>query len=433
MNSLLWNYLRTVSLVFIQGILVTILLHPCIQLAAIAWGFNLFMAIIWVFMTSVGSMGLAKTVSGQGKKGLPFLALGFLAPLGLALLWKLPLVLCFPLILILLYSGARFMDYPRRKSFALDWAWGCLLLVLTATFAGYFGYELGLASMMLFFALGMLALIIWNATALAEEGLTPDYGGLGRTVALFVLVVGGLALVLGMLLSPSFLQMTLALLGRVYGVFMDGVVFFIVRPFAWLLSPLFRWAENVEKHQVPMELPEIERVPLERSAVEEGLDPTTVQALGWGGWVFLVAVLFVLVWLVVRKLLGRQQQATTKPVKEMRESVFSGAEVLQDLQGALRTLVRPLARLRSPKWYRGEDPVLIIRTFYARFAVKAHKDVPCQGGMTPLEYSRKLLVEQEGVNVEALQTLTMYYNEARYGEQGDGEAVMCTEKAFRQL
>ncbi|NMA61795.1 MAG: DUF4129 domain-containing protein [Firmicutes bacterium] len=428
-----WNYFRASFLVFIQGILVTILLYPWLQLAESSWDFLLFAQTFWVFCTTLTSIWVAKKVAGRGKKGLPILLLGLVVPLGLAFLWSLPLVLCLPLTIALLYLGSRFTYYPRRRRFALDWAWGSLFLVVTAIFESTLGYELGLFPMLLFFALGMLALIFWNATALEGEGLAPDYGGLGRTVTLFVLVVGGLALLLGALLSPDFLQNILGVLGKIYGVFIDGVVFLIVRPFAWLMSPLFRWADQVEKQEVPMEFSRMERFPMERPEIEGGLNPATVQTLGWGGWLFFILVLLLVVWLVLRKLLNRPRESSGGLVRESRESVYSRGEVLEDLKGALQTLVRPLTRLRQPKWYRGADPLLVIRTYYARFAVRASKEVPFEEGTTPLEYACKLPQQQDEVNQEALQTLTSYYNEARYGERGDEQAVKGTEQAFRQL
>lgn len=415
-----------------QGILLIILLHPWLQLAATSWGFQLLWGVCWTLLTSVGSIVVAEKVSGQGKKDLPVLALGLLISLALALLWRLPLALFLPLTLGLLYSGARFVDYPRR-SFAVDWAWGSLFLIVTAIFESRLGYDLSLAQMLVFFTLGMLALIFWNATALEQEGLAPDYGGLCRTIIIFVVVVAGLALVAGVLLSPTFFQRTLDLLGKAYEAFMDGIVFLIVRPFAWLMSPLFRWADTVEKQEVPLEIPKMDRTPLERSMVEEGLDTATVKAPGWAGWILLTVIFFLIAWLVLRKLLQRQKTSTTSMVRETRESVFSSAEVFEDLRSALQTLVKPLARLRQPHWYRGEDPLLIIRSYYARFAVRAKKEVPFAGGTTPLEYAQKLPAEREGVNEEALQTLTMYYNAARYGEQGDERSVTGTRNAFRQV
>lgn len=433
MNVRVWNYLKTFLLVGIQGCLTTILFNPWLQLAQTTWRFPLARALVWVFGTMVLSISVLKKMAGRGKRGLPLLALGLAIPLVLALVWQLPLVIFFPLTIALLYLGARFGDYPKRRSFALDWALASLLLILTALFEGRLGYHFGLGPMLIFFVLGMLALIIWNAKSLEGEGLAPDYGGLSSTITLFVVVVGTLALLLGILLSPSFLQAVLNIVSKIYSVIADGVILFIVKPFAWLMSPLFRWAENLEKQELQIEAPEIERVPLERSEFDPALSPAAAKAVGWGGWLVFTIILAFVLWLVIKKILNRPKESTSTGVRESRESVFSRGEILEDLKGAWQSLVKPLGRLGHGKWYRGKDPLLIIRTYYARFAVKRHKYLPFAKTTTPLEYAMRLSQEEEEINQQAVAELTNYYNEARYGERGDEEAVKGTEKAFRQL
>ena len=98
-----------------------------------------------------------------------------------------------PLTLVLLLMGIRFTYYPKRARFAFDWTLGSMLLIISASLAEDLAVEVSALSVLLYFVLGIASLILWNAAA--EE----SYRGLGRSIAMFVLIVGaspGLGMVL---------------------------------------------------------------------------------------------------------------------------------------------------------------------------------------------------------------------------------------------
>ena len=380
------------------------------------------------------SIVAVKNATSRSKEGLLGVALGMFIPIIFASLLRLPLILFIPLMLACFLVAVRFNDYPQRARFAVDWALGSMLLIVTSSLEATLALQVTVPSVLLFFALGIASMILWNAIALESAGLQPDYGGLGRSILLFILGVGGISLVLGMLLSPSFLHSFVDLAQRVYLVIADGVMLLIVRPFVWLLTPLFRWVENLELQEGRLELPGsgmVEDETLQRSG--SPLSSEAMEAVTWISWAIFISIIALVVWMIIRRLLRRPMEEKGRLVQETRESVFSRSEVLGDLRNALKGLFKPLAKLGQAKWYKGDDPVLRIRTLYAQFAVKARKRVPMPADMTPNEFAQILMEAGEELDEEALSTLTKLYNDARYGEAGDQGAVTRAERALRDV
>ena len=427
-----WNYLRDYFLILLQGVLLAVFAYPWLQLAAAYWGFKLSNVLLWVFVTAVVSMAVVEHSTGRGRRGLVYLAVCLFLMLILALLGGLPLVLVIPLVLMLLYAGARFTGYAADKSFTFDWGWSTLLLLIALLLKERLEYNLGFPLVFLYVVLGITAIILWNAKTLEDRGLSPGYGGLSRFIPLFVLgatVVSGL---LGLALSPSLLRQGINFLRLVYHGLVEVLFFLFVKPFAWLMSPLFRWAERQEFSR-PMS--PLEEFASERLQGETVAPPSerAAQVAASVGWVVLVIILLLVTWLVLRRILRQTRPSTKGGMVEERQSVFSGEEVLRDLKRGLRNLVRPLAKLGRTRWYRGDDPILVIRAFYARFITGANKKVAYRPGFTPEEYGREYAARRDEVDQQALQSLTRIYNEARYGAQGDAQAVRTAEQAFSKL
>ena len=418
---------------FVQGMLFTILLLPWLQLAVFHWDFSLRQGALWVLLMSLLAFFLVKRGSGQGKNGFPLILGALLIPPFVAWFLGFPLPIFIPLTCLLFFGAVRFNNYPKRASFATDWGLGSLALVICSSMEGIFGFEIGLGSMLSFFSLGIVGVIFWNATEFEERGLLPDYGGLGRSVTLFVLGVAALSLILGFLLSPSFLGMVLSYIQRIYLGLVEALMFFVIRPLAWLLNPLFEWASQVEKQEVRMELPEMGRERIEMDSLESPLSQTAVQTATWVSWGILVALIVLVTWLVVRKVLRRKNQEQARLKGDVRESIFDASEVMRDLQGILYAFGKPWSKLRQRRLYKGEDPLLTIRTLYIRFVLKANKRVTYEKGSTPLEYAKKCEVEREDLDSEAVRILTSFYIRARYGEQADQESKNAAKKAFSQI
>lgn len=434
MKRINWSYIRLGFLAIVHSTLVMIVLHPWLQLASDHWQFTLSGANLWVLLTMLVFILVVKKAVPKGRKGLPIVLAGFFAPLVLALLLRLKILLFLPMSLGLFLMGLRFGDYPKRARFPLDWALGSMLLIFSSSLEGLLGFEVTAGSVLLFFALGVTALILWNAASLESSGLQPDYRGLSRSIALFVLFVGGVSLGLGIFLSPTFFQGFMGVLYRVYLLVTEVLLLVIVRPFVWLLTPLFRWIENLELEEAPLRLPEGDVFEGELlPSAETPLSPEVVEAVTWIGWVVFVAILLTAVWILVRRFWKRTPREVTSIGQETRESVFSGADVLGDIHTVLKSILRPLSRIVQKKWYQGDDPRLIIRTMYTRFVLRTRRKVPFGPASTPGEYAESLVESGHNPNQEALWSLTELYNDARYGEVADQDAVKRTEGAFREV
>lgn len=431
MKWLPWSYLKRVLLALIQGTLFTIFMHPWQQLAAAHWGFSAADGSLWVLIISVGSIWVI--IKGSKREGslLPPAGFGFLISFTLALIWKLPLFWWLPLMPAILYSSVRFSEYAQSKSFAFDWGVSNFLLLIAALFEGSLGYSLGAGPIALYFLVGIAGVVLWNAEHLEKRGLRPNYRGLGRFILLFVGAVALLSLALGFILSPELIRQALVLLQKGYDLLADVLLFLFVRPFAWLMSPLFRWAEQQELSFVPLEL---EGMAEDAFLNEHELSLKTADVSANVGKFLFLGVLAVVLFLVARRLLKVMDRVGKQvETEEERESVFSGQEVLDDLKGAWRRLVRPFTRLGRFRWYKGDDPLLIIRDFYAKFALRSRRRVPFPPGATPSEYGRDYTLWAGEESRPALEVLTDAYNDARYGEKASPEAVESAAEAFNRL
>jgi hypothetical protein len=426
MKLLHWSCLRTGLLAFSQAVMTAVLCLPWLQLALP--GDRLPLGVFWVVSAALMGIATARKTVFRGREGLPAACLGIAVLLVLVFVLGLNPLFFIPLTLVLLLMGIRFTYYPKRARFAFDWTLGSMLLIISASLAEDLAVEVSALSVLLYFVLGIASLILWNAAA--EE----SYRGLGRSIAMFVLIVGGISLVLGMVLSPAFFQGFMALCRYIYSLFADLVMLLFVRPLAWILSPLFRWVENLELQEVQLDLPGDESLAQEQLYREDiALSPGAAEAAAWIGWAVFVGVLFLVLWRVLRRLLRRSAPEQGSAVRESRESVFSGSEVLGDLKGVLSGLLSPIRRLGQFKRYRGNDPVLVIRSLYSRFSMKAGRRASKPQGSTPREYAQFLADQSLDLDLEAVEILTDLYNAARYGELADGEDANCAERAFKDI
>ena len=428
-----WNYLRMGTLTILQAFSVVILLAPWLEWVSRWLSFPPLVGYLWVVLTTITAVLLIKLVEGQGNKGYWGLGLGAGFHFGLMFLFNLPPALFGPLLLVLFLIGIRFSFYPKRVQFKCDWAWGTLFFIGTALFQPKLGLHIGLHHVLLYFGLGVFRLILWNAQLLAEDGLEVHHGVLGKVIFGFILGAVVLAGLLSAFLSPHVLQTMVGWVKAAYLGIVDVFVSLIVTPIAWLLGPLFRWAENVEKHPLELEVPQVERIPLEPTVVQEALSPEAVSTAGWIGWLIGVGLLVMVIGLVLRIVLNKREKKTRSTVVEVRESVFSREEVLTDLKQALRGLTKPFRIRKRARFYTGDEPVLQIRSIYTRFVLGMRKVMPYQVSTTPREYQRSVTKEGQVLNHQALEDLTTLYNQARYGESATQEDVRLAQKAVHHM
>lgn len=77
--------------------------------------------------------------------------------------------------------------------------------------------------------------------------------------------------------------------------------------------------------------------------------------------------------------------------------------------------------------------MLVIRSLYSRFSMKAGRRASKPQGSTPREYAQFLADQSLDLDLEAVEILTDLYNAARYGELADGEDANCAERAFKDI
>lgn len=432
MKWLNWNSSKKIFLIFIQMVLFAILLRPWLSFATDQQDFSLELGLfLLVSMVLVGIMVPEKT-NKTDKRSLIIFIVGLLCLTVVSFMCNLPLSLFLPLGSLGFLWGVRFHYYPRSASFTQDWSWGSLVLILTAIIGDILGFKLTLVSVLTFFALGVFGVILWNGIALEREGLNPFYRGLGRSVFFFVLVVVLLSLFLGLLLSPTFFVNVLNFLRKIQLVMAEVLTFIIGRPLALMSKQLYQWLEGKKLQPQTIELPDFDREKFALDHPQSEINPVVIESLPWIMWFLLLVILGIFSWIIIKRLPSRRKAINAATTQETRESVYYKGQVYEDFKQALQKIVKPLSRLRRTRWYKGDDPILTIRAIYARFVLLHRKKTPFKVGSTPDKYAQKLLRKNSNINEQSIQTLTDYYNNARYGEQADAQAVSQSRKAFRE-
>lgn len=427
-----WNYFRMGTLIFLQALSVTILLAPWLQWSAHWFDFLPSQSYLWVIMSTTAANLFVKFAEGQGTRGYWGLGSAAVVNLGLMAVFDLPLALFGPLLLILILLAVRFSFYPQRVQFKHDWAWATLFLIGTTLLQPKLGLHVGLGHVLLFFGSGVVMLILWNTHKAAAQGLETSFGSLSRMACVFLMVTVVLSGLLAAILSPEVLKTMVGWLKTLYLGVVEVFVSVIVTPLAWLLSPLFRWAENAESQPVEIQVPEIERIPFEPLTGQD-LPAETVTTLASMGWVIFTAVLVICVLLVFRTVLRKRKSQVPFKSVEVRESVFSKEELLTDLKNVIRGVTKPFRVQRRVRLYTGDDPVLKVRSIYARFVLGMKKTIPYEAGCTPLEYQDTVTQEVQELNCQALDDLTALYNQARYGETANQDDVRLAQKAVQDM
>ena len=424
MKLLHWSCLRTGLLAFSQAVMTAVLCLPWLQLALP--GDRLPLGVFWVVSAALMGIATARKTVFRGREGLPAACLGIAVLLVLVFVLGLNPLFFIPLTLVLLLMGIRFTYYPKRARFAFDWTLGSMLLIISASLAEDLAVGITL-SVLLYCPRDCL----FDPVECSSRGKLPGAGA--APLRCLLLIVGGISLAWAWFSHRPF-QGFMALCRYIYSLFADLVMLLFVRPLAWILSPLFRWVENLELQEVQLDLPGDESLAQEQLYREDiALSPGAAEAAAWIGWAVFVGVLFLVLWRVLRRLLRRSAPEQGSAVRESRESVFSGSEVLGDLKGVLSGLLSPIRRLGQFKRYRGNDPVLVIRSLYSRFSMKAGRRASKPQGSTPREYAQFLADQSLDLDLEAVEILTDLYNAARYGELADGEDANCAERAFKDI
>src|SRR5690554_6792327 len=164
-----------------------------------------------------------------------------IAVLGGGVYAGLPIYTAVPLVLVLLGLAGRFGQYVNVIQFPHDFALGLILLIGSALWG-----SVSLGSAILFFVLGLVLAASFSAEKLENSGEKVDRRALSRILPVFIVVTILVALVVGAVLSPEVLQFGLAVIRFIYNLLIELLVILIIRPFAWLMSPFFEWAANLE-------------------------------------------------------------------------------------------------------------------------------------------------------------------------------------------
>ncbi|MFH1928744.1 MAG: DUF4129 domain-containing protein [Chloroflexota bacterium] len=237
---------------------------------------------------------------------------------------------------------------------------------------------------------------------------------LGGTL-LVLLLGGGLAAVLSVSGVSTILQWLHPILS-----ILRAVLNAVIIALAYLLQPLMKFlihlgqrflGEQFMRDLGPEEQKLLELVPYDQQIA---LAPWYLQALKIVVLLAIIAVVLLAVfWTVNRR---RQREAQGRP--EERESVWSSANMGQDLIGALRGGLQRLKEGLASLGQRGSDwySFTSVRRIYAslvRLATSA--GYPRERSVTPYEYMSGLYETFPG-NEPEVQTITEAYIRAHYGE-----------------
>lgn len=348
-----------------------------------------------------------------------------IAVLGGGVYAGLPIYTAVPLVLVLLGLAGRFGKYVNVIQFPHDFALGLILLIGSALWG-----SVSLGSAILFFGLGLVLAASFSAEKLENSGEKVDRRALSRILPVFIVVTILVALVVGAVLSPEVLQFGLAVIRFIYNLLIELLVILIIRPFAWLMSPFFEWAANLEA-KFEWEPP----TGMERDLFDElpsrPDDPGAVDPNSPIIWVVMIALGTLAAYLIIRRLLTKTQPKEGNRVQDERESVFSREEILANLQQTLGNLVRPLAKVKSLLFGTSADPTLQVRAAYTRFVMRVRKRVPFSPWFTPREYKR--VVAERLEEPERAQVITKLYEQARYGLTASSEDVNQAQGAVDKL
>lgn len=250
------------------------------------------------------------------------------------------------------------------------------------------------------------------------------------SVTLLVLLGGGIVSLLYSEDALTAVQHALAPLARLLGFLYDAAVtavLLLVLPLAYLVDFLTRLLlatlgnRNEQQSMEPVAGLDEMFTGMQRQAA--GLPPALQEILRWA---LAVAVLAALVWFLSSRL-RRRYAVADDAIEEVRESVWSLAELLAGLRALWQRLLRRLFDAAQPATPRVAAPATAeertaqtIRQIYRRMlALAAGLGCPRQPSCTPLEF----LPGIEGLLPAAaadLRLLTDAYLRARYGLGGSG-------------
>jgi hypothetical protein len=291
----------------------------------------------------------------------------------------------------------------------------------------------GTGWLLLFFACGMAGLAVTNLKTASGWSLLGGRSGRVQAnrywmLSILITIVGllGLGLLLNWLIAPeeviwilNAISAILTLIGRAISLVLTAlsyIAFAVFYVLYWLLAPLYRWLQR-ERAEVESE-PELAQPLPTAQPLEQALqDPASMpEPFRWIGLAIALLVIFVIFVIVLRRLRAAPQEEA----EELRESIYSG-DLLQDQLSSLWQRWRQrFAGGQGPGGpafadLSGEvDTRRTIRAVYQRLLTRAaaqgHARLQAQ---TPLEYRPEL--ERTWTRAgNALARITHGYVEARY-------------------
>ncbi len=443
MRLKVWNYISRLILVFLFALSVSILIEPWLNALNQLFSFPVKEAdqyswIILVIMSVGFTSGFLERISKKEVRSILILAFIFLNILILRTLnWSI--FIFAPFLIILILIGFRFRQYSRNVPFNVDFFWGIMFLFFNLSLNNKLGFGINYEIIIIFFLALISLAVLFNFKNMAKRGYTPQYKIIVLVILTFTFIVISLSFLLGAPLKGEVFQGILSLIAWIYHRFAD-LILLILYPFVRLLAPLMELIMNLEPDS-PREPPE--REPAQESSQDflgqlpekESELASVSQYLPYIFWGGLIVVLIIIVIYVASKLRKNNNNKNDRGIVETTESVFTLAELQNDLKSFWLGLKSSLAgRSRQQKLYNRSNSVIIIREIYYRFLCRFNDRVSYKHFETPDEYLKDLndesILEESFLNSRELTDL---YKQARYGEKASLENVKSARKLWDKI
>ncbi|MFP4661240.1 MAG: hypothetical protein ACLFPF_03535 [Halanaerobiales bacterium] len=333
--------------------------------------------------------------------------------------------LFYPLLIFLFITVYRFWGYrDRKRKLIVDVMLGFVIILINISLSGLLGFEISVFSIIAFFIISFLLLLIFNSHYSDEINFEFSYSLLYPVMTVFLISVVVIGLIIGYGFSDGLMNILAAGLNKLKE-FLSLILAFLSYPIVYLISLILNligeretnlFGNGAEQKSYP------ERILVENTGVPDYI-------------VNIVKVLIVLfiIYYISRRLIRKKREVNNRDDDE-RESLFSREEVADDLRRIWDSLKNTFFRKKGRSYDRG-NPLDLIRESYYKFLLCYSSKIQYQLYYTPEEYHGKLQRREE-LDEELKDKageLTEIYNQARYGAKHDQEKAGKAVKLWREL
>ncbi len=327
-----------------------------------------------------------------------------------------PIIIFCPLLIFLFILVYRFWGYKdnRRKLF-VDIVIGFIFMIIHIYLKDILGFEITVFSIIGFFIFCFSLVVLFNSHYSNNINYIFSYNLLFPVIITFLILVVLISLMIGFGLTDSLYDIISHGIIKIYDIF-TTVLLYIMYPVFWL-------SMNIQKLLYD-NLPEINM-----PQVKEGPNPGMHQLIDSSGnrvptyavnTLQVLIVLFI-VYYITKRLIRKKSEVKVTNADE-RESVFSKAEIIDDLKQIWGSFKNNFSRKKNRNYDRNSTLELIRESYY-KFVVLYNNKVRYNAFYTPTDYQKEIKVDGKinDKSLEQIKQLTNLYNQARYGYIHDQE------------